>query len=119
MRLPPISAPDFAVTAICRRQPPGSEAGSGEWTCTLVWQGHDRRTLRDTYNLYVNTDGCYSATVSGEGLGGPVVQASNSGCLAGVRNPHGGLLAQTSLTPGARDLPCVAAWRLPKNAFGR
>jgi hypothetical protein len=71
MRLPPMSAPDFAVTAICRKQLPGSEAGSGEWTCTLVWQGPDRRTLRDTFDLHVNTDGCYSATVSGEGLGGP------------------------------------------------
>jgi hypothetical protein len=77
MRLPAMSAPDFAVTAICRKQLPGSEAGSGEWTCTLVWQGPDRRTLRDTYDLYVNTDGCYSATVSGESLGGPVVQASD------------------------------------------
>jgi hypothetical protein len=79
MRLPPMSAPDFAVTAICRKQLPGSEAGSGEWTCTLVWQGPDRRTLRDAFDLYVNTDGCYSATVSGEGLGGPVVQASDGG----------------------------------------
>src|SRR5262245_43023443 len=77
LKLPPMRAPDFAVTAICRKQTPGSEAGSGEWTCTLVWQGPDRRTLRDTYDLFVNTDGCYIATVSGESLGGPMLKATD------------------------------------------
>jgi len=77
MRLPPMGAPDFAVTAICRKQMAGSEAGAGEWTCSLVWQGPDRRTLRDTYELFVNTDGCYSATVSGEGLGGPTLRTAD------------------------------------------
>src|SRR4029453_16078809 len=71
LRLPPMRAPDFAVTAICRRLTAGSDAGAGEWTCTIVWQGPDRRTLRDTYDLTVQTDGCYSASVSGEDLGGP------------------------------------------------
>src|SRR5262245_15582376 len=51
-----MGAPDFAVTAICRKQATGSSAGSGEWSCTLVWQGPDRRTLRDTYDLSVATD---------------------------------------------------------------
>ena len=74
MHLPQMSAPDFAVTAICRKQKAGSEAGAGEWTCTLVWQGPDRRTLRDTYELFVSTDGCYSASVSGESLGGPTLR---------------------------------------------
>jgi hypothetical protein len=77
LQLPPLGAPDFAVTAICRKQLPGREAGSGEWTCTLVWQGPDRRTLRDTYDVYVTTDGCYTATVAGEGLGGPVLTSSD------------------------------------------
>jgi len=77
MRLPPMGAPDFAVTAICRRQMAGTEAGAGEWTCTLVWQGPDRKTLRDIYELFVNTDGCYSATVSGESLGGPTLRATD------------------------------------------
>ena len=74
MHLPPMSAPDFAVTAICRKQRASGEAGAGEWTCTIVWQGPDRRTLRDTYELFVSTDGCYSASVSGEGLGGPTLR---------------------------------------------
>src|SRR5262249_31346365 len=77
MRLPPMSAPDFAVTAICRRQGSGGDAGAGEWTCTLVWQGPDKRTLRDSYELFVTTDGCYAATVSGESLGGPVLTSSD------------------------------------------
>jgi hypothetical protein len=57
--LPPMPAPDFAATAICRKQPTAGDAGAGEWTCTLVWQGPDRRTLRDTYDLTVGTDGCF------------------------------------------------------------
>ena len=75
--LPPMAAPDFAVTAICRTQVPDRQAGAGEWVCTLVWQGPDRRTLRDTYDLFVTTDGCYAATVAGENLGGPVLKASD------------------------------------------
>jgi hypothetical protein len=75
LRLPPMTAPDFAVTAICRRQAAGAEAGAGDWTCTLVWQGPDHRTLRDTYELLVTTEGCYTATVAGESLGGPVLKA--------------------------------------------
>ena len=70
-------APDFAVTAICRKQPTAADAGAGEWVCTLVWQGPDRRTLRDTYDLYVGTDGCFTATVSGESLGGPTLRAAD------------------------------------------
>ena len=75
--LPPMPAPDFAVTAICRKQAAGGSAGAGEWLCTLVWQGPDRRTLRDTYDLSVATDGCYTATVAGENLGGPTLKASD------------------------------------------
>jgi hypothetical protein len=73
----PVAAPDFAVTAICRRQADTHDAGSGEWSCTLVWQGPDRRTLRDTYDLFVATDGCFNATVSGEHLGGPTLRTQD------------------------------------------
>jgi len=76
MGLPPMPAPDFAVTAICRKQSAG-ESGSGEWSCTLVWQGPDRRTLRDTYELFVGTDGCYTATVGGESLGRPTLKSAD------------------------------------------
>jgi hypothetical protein len=43
----------------------------------VVWQGPDRRRLRDTYELFVTTDGCYMATASVEALGGPVLRAEN------------------------------------------
>jgi hypothetical protein len=83
LRLPPMTAPDFAVTAICRKPVAGAAAGAGDWSCTLVWQGPDRRTLRDTYDLLVTTDGCYTATVAGESLGGPMLKASDG---SAVRN---------------------------------
>ena len=75
MGLRPVTAPDFAVTAICRKPLAGGGTGAGEWVCTLVWQGPDHRTLRDTYDLLVATDGCYAATVAGESLGGPTLKA--------------------------------------------
>jgi hypothetical protein len=77
MGLKPMTAPDFAVTAICRRQADKHDAGSGEWSCTLVWQGPDRKTLRDTYDLAVATDGCFTATVAGENLGGPTLKTQD------------------------------------------
>ena len=45
--------------------------------CTLVWRAANRGTLHDTYDLFVATDGCYTATVAGEGLGGPTLKASD------------------------------------------
>jgi hypothetical protein len=74
MGLQPVTAPDFAVTAICHRPADNHDAGAGEWSCTLIWQGPDRRTLRDTYDLFVATDGCFNATVAGENLGGPILK---------------------------------------------
>src|SRR5262249_40146161 len=78
--LPPLTARDFAATAICRRHGT-SDRGAGDWTCTLVWQGPDRRTLRDTYDLSVTTDGCYTATATGEGLGGPTLKRRDGGAV--------------------------------------
>ena len=75
LKLPPMPAPEFAVTAICRNLLTGKDAGSGEWTCALLWQGPNREPLRDIYELFVRTDGCYTATVSGESLGGPTINA--------------------------------------------
>jgi hypothetical protein len=77
MGLRPMTAPDFAVTAICRRQSDKHDTGSGEWSCALVWQGPDRKTLRDTYDLVVATDGCFSATITGENLGGPTLKTQD------------------------------------------
>lgn len=76
MGLPAVSALDIAVTASCRKQgPPEVISGSGDWMCTLVWYGPNRASLRDTYDLFVGTDGCYTATVGGAEaqLGGPTI----------------------------------------------
>src|SRR5262245_15888980 len=67
--LPAMAASEFRVLANCRNLA-GNQAGSGEWTCTLVWQGPERQTLRDAFDLFVATDGCYMATAAGESLGG-------------------------------------------------
>jgi hypothetical protein len=84
--LPSVAALDVKVTASCRRNVAGSGPdGSGDWVCTLVWYGPNRRPLGDVYDLYVSTDGCYTATVEGAEaqLGGPVVTASDG---SSVRN---------------------------------
>ena len=71
--LPPMSAPDFGVTASCRASC-GNTTGAGESICNLAWLGPDRQSLRDTYDLFVGTDGCYTATVEGTNLGGPILR---------------------------------------------
>jgi hypothetical protein len=84
--LPSMAASDIKVTASCRKVVAGNgAAGAGDWVCTLSWQRPNRQTLRDTYDLSVATDGCYTATVdSAEGhLGGPTLKASDG---SDVRN---------------------------------
>jgi ABC-2 type transport system permease protein len=80
--LPPTAAPDIKVTASCGKLAAGDGAqGAGDWVCTLLWQRPNHATLRDTYDLSVATDGCYTATLDGaEGhLGGPILKASDGG----------------------------------------
>jgi hypothetical protein len=77
LELPPLAAADFAVRATCRRLPAGNSAGSGEWTCTLTWKGLNRRIVRDSYELFVTADGCYTATASGEAIGGPTLKTES------------------------------------------
>src|SRR5262249_4334516 len=74
--LPPAAAADFAVTASCRRLAGGS-SGSGDWVCNLLWLSPDRRPLRDSYDVFVTTDGCYTATVEGNSLGGPMLKTAD------------------------------------------
>lgn len=78
----PAMAADIKVTASCRKVAAGNGAeGAGDWVCTLVWQAPNRATLRDTYDVSVTTDGCYTATLDGaEGhLGGPILKAWDGG----------------------------------------
>jgi hypothetical protein len=71
--LPSLPASDFGVTASCRKLA-GNTTGAGDWVCNLVWLGPDRQTLRDAYDLFVATDGCYTATIEGNNLGGPTLK---------------------------------------------
>jgi hypothetical protein len=77
LELPPLAAADFAVHAACRKLLPGESTGSGEWMCTLTWTGLNRRIVRDSYDLFVTADGCYTATASGEAIGGPVLKTES------------------------------------------
>ncbi len=75
--LPPMAASAFAVNASCRKPAGGDNLGSGEWMCTLTWKGPDKQALTDTYDLFVTTDGCYTATIATENLGGPLLKAKD------------------------------------------
>ena len=77
MGLPAMAPAEFAATASCRKVgAPGAastHSGSGDWICTIQWRGPGQRPLRDVYDLFVMTDGCYTATVEGESLAKPVL----------------------------------------------
>ena len=77
MGLPPIAARELVVTARCRRPVAGSDTGSGDWECAVMWKGPGRQALGDTYDLFVTTEGCYTATVISENVGGPVLRTSD------------------------------------------
>jgi hypothetical protein len=59
--LPPVDRATLKVIASCYR--PTGGAGSGAWVCTVVWSGENGVLLRDTYDVAVTPDGCYTAAV--------------------------------------------------------
>lgn len=77
MGLAAMSPSEFAPAASCRKVGasglPATHEGSGDWICTIQWRGPGQRPLRDVYDLFVTTDGCYTATVEGESLARPVL----------------------------------------------
>lgn len=78
--LPAVAASSISVTASCRKQMPGgSSGGAGDWMCVLMWHGPNQAMMRDSYDLTVTMDGCYTAVVdSAEAtLGGPVILGAN------------------------------------------
>ena len=81
MGLPAIAPVEFGATANCRKVPASGAApantGAGDWICTIQWNGPGRRVLRDTYDLFVTTDGCYTATVEGESLARPTLTTAD------------------------------------------
>lgn len=73
MGLPTKPAPEYGVKARCRKLMGDRQAGSGEWACTVDWTGPEGQLLRDQFDLFVNTDGCFSANAEAAALGGHVV----------------------------------------------
>jgi ABC-2 type transport system permease protein len=79
MRLADVPAPALRVVASCYRAA-GGRAGAGDWACTIVWAGPNGATLRDSYDVSVAANACYTATLGGtvEGqLGGPTITATD------------------------------------------
>ena len=71
----PIARSALDVTAACRPSSGGTR-GAGEWTCRVRWFGPDRQPLRDTFDVVVTTDACYTATAEGDQLGGPALKTA-------------------------------------------
>ena len=80
--LPRITAREVAASANCLKLPTGG-TGAGEWVCTVIWMGPRGQSVRDAYDLFVTTDGCYMASLAGESLGGPVLKTKDG---TNVRN---------------------------------
>lgn len=80
--LPPMTAAEVGASAQCLKLPTGG-VGSGEWVCTVIWMGPQGQSVRDAYDLFVATDGCYMASLSGESLGGPILKRQDG---TSVRN---------------------------------
>lgn len=74
--LAPLTATEVGASAHCLKLPTGG-VGAGEWVCTLIWMGPQGQSVRDAYDLFVGTDGCYMASLSGESLGGPVLKTQD------------------------------------------
>jgi hypothetical protein len=71
-----MAAAEVAASARCLKLPTGG-VGAGEWVCTVIWMGPQRQSVRDAYDLFVGTDGCYMASLAGESLGGPVLKTQD------------------------------------------
>ena len=74
--LPRMTAAEVAASARCLKLPTGG-VGAGEWVCTVIWMGPQGQSVRDAYDLFVATDGCYMASLAGESLGGPILKTKN------------------------------------------
>jgi ABC-2 type transport system permease protein len=71
--LPRMTAAEVRASARCLKLPTGG-MGSGEWVCTVIWMGPQGQSVRDAYDLFIATDGCYTASLAGESLGGPILK---------------------------------------------
>jgi hypothetical protein len=75
LQLPAMTAAEVGAKAACHRLS-GPGPGAGEWVCTLIWMGPKGQAVRDVYDLFVATDGCYAASIAGENFGGPILRTT-------------------------------------------
>jgi len=77
---PPVDAAALRSSASCQKVSVAGATdteGGGSWRCTITWfiPGHPV-PVRDTYDLAVTMDGCYTATADGAEahVGGPTLK---------------------------------------------
>jgi hypothetical protein len=72
--LPSIDAAALRVSPSCHKVSPNNgDRGAGTWRCSLLWYTSRGSPLRDSYELSVSVDGCFTATVDGAQMGGPTL----------------------------------------------
>jgi ABC-2 type transport system permease protein len=99
LKLPEIDRAVLQAAARCQKVAPASTAslagapmsrdarGAGDWTCTVSWTSPGRRVaLRDTYDLTVTPEGCYTATAdsSEAHIGGRTLTARDGTTLTNL-----------------------------------
>jgi ABC-2 type transport system permease protein len=86
--VPPIEPSALRSYVTCHRVGPGADVrGAGNWRCTVAWSyPGSRGPLRDTYELSVTMDGCYTATAdAAEGhIGGQTIKARDGASVANL-----------------------------------
>jgi ABC-2 type transport system permease protein len=89
LKLPEIERAVLRSTAQCQKV--GASAregrGAGDWTCTVLWSSPGQRIpLRDTYDLSVAPDGCYTATADGAEahIGGPTLTTRDGATITNL-----------------------------------
>jgi hypothetical protein len=84
--LGPVDAASLRASAICHKLDPGKgDSGAGNWKCTVTWFASTQRSpLRDSYDLSVTPDGCYTATVDDAHLGGPTLPTKGGGTVVNL-----------------------------------
>jgi hypothetical protein len=93
--LPRMTATEVAASARCLKLPSGG-VGAGEWVCTVIWMGPQGQSVRDAYDLFVATNGCYMASLSGESLGGPILKTKGGTTVRNLLYAFDGCFDTTS-----------------------
>jgi ABC-2 type transport system permease protein len=100
LKLPEIDRAVLRSTAQCQKV--GATArdsrGAGDWTCTVLWSSPGQRVaLRDTYDLSVTPDGCYTATADGSEahVGGPTLTARDGTTITNLLSTFEGCFDTT------------------------